>query len=144
MLAIVAAPSSAGAVTVPGCVNPAQSALNQYCEVIPGASGAKPPTSGTPTLAGSLPARTVQKIARVADRRVLLSLPAPAKRTVVRGTSNGGVAQVVRDARGSVKPASSTLPAWLFAVLAALALVLLAATLATRRRGGRGPAATSA
>jgi hypothetical protein len=77
--------SSAGAaIATLGCGGPADSALNQYCEVIPAATGGQRPHPGTPTLATSLPRSSVVRLGRAARRSSgrtstrLLTLPAPA------------------------------------------------------------------
>lgn len=45
-VALSIASASAFAVTLPGCANPAEPALNQYCENVPSASGPQPPSGG--------------------------------------------------------------------------------------------------
>lgn len=136
LMAICCTPAFAA--DVPGCVNPADSALNQYCETIPAASGGQTPHVGTPALATQLPARVVRGIARdtrgshPGTRRALLSLPASG-----------------RSARGkpiAAKASSSSLPLWLILVLAGTALALTTTALAgwLRRRRAEPPAQPSA
>ena len=100
----------ADAATVPGCTNPADSALNQYCEVIP----------------ASLPRGTLNRIARgfgpqARAARALLTLP-PAHPSV--STRETPVSRA----------SPSSLPLWLLIALAALALALLGMALAGRGR----------
>ena len=65
-----------------GCAGPSTiSALNQYCENIPSATGARPPLPGSPALAGSLSRSIVREVLRAgpqSTRRKLLRLPAGA------------------------------------------------------------------
>ncbi len=81
-IAIAGAATAAG-----GCTSNPASAINQYCETIPAATGAKPPVAGSPTLATALPRGIVRKInaphgsatvGTLQARRRLLTLPAPA------------------------------------------------------------------
>ena|SRR5437588_8029335 len=124
VLAFAVGVSPALGASVPGCINPADSALNQYCETIPGATGAKPPTARTPVLATSLPTGLRRQIAR-GTRRVLLGLPAHQPRNPVPATSNVS------------KTSTSSLPLWLFLALGAVAMALTAAAVGDRRRRRR-------
>jgi hypothetical protein len=129
---IAAGSTPALAATVPGCINPADSALNQYCEVIPAATGGQTPHIGTPSVATTLPARIVRQLAsgtgpQAKARRALLTLPA--------GLHSGKLSPAVSVA----KTGGSTLPAWLFAVLAVAAAALAGAALSGKRRRRAGP-----
>jgi hypothetical protein len=67
------------AATIPGCVNPADSALNQYCETIPSATGGQTPSVGAPAVASTLTPKLVRRIEAARGlQRALLRLPAPA------------------------------------------------------------------
>ena len=125
---IGASSTPAAARFVPGCANHADSALNQYCETLPNAKGPQVPKPGTSALATALPARLAHGIAQgrgkqARARRELLRLPA-APRTPVRVAFGGA-------------DTGSALPLWLIVALASLALALIAAAMARRRR--RGP-----
>lgn len=131
-LLVGAACASAAAARAPaGCLDPSDSALNQYCPTIPAAGGGRMPEAGIPGLARQLPPSVKRQIATSASRRALLGIPAAQHIPVARG----------RHAASPVTRASaSTLPVWLFVVLAALALMLIGAAIARRRsRGGAGP-----
>lgn len=128
---IVAAAAPAGANYVAGCANPADSALNQYCETVPAAGGPQLPKPGTPALAQTLPTTTARAIASTAGsspqtraRRALLRVPA----------AQPGVAVVAIPKASS----SSGFPLWLILLLVALALAL-GATVVARRRRRRSP-----
>jgi hypothetical protein len=118
---------------VPGCANPADSALNQYCDTVPNAKGPQVPKPGTPAVATALPARLVRGVAhgrgqQAQARRRLLGLPA-------------GPRAPIRVAFGSSDSSgiSSGLPPWLILALAALALALIATRIRHRRRRGSSP-----
>jgi hypothetical protein len=132
------APAATAASSQPGapCANPTVSAVNQYCEDIPSASGPRASGPGAPILASSLPRRAAQRLAgaaagapagRVAPREArkarahvaLLSLPAPGARVPLSGSP----------ATNDASPFS-----WLIAVLAGVALALAAAAIVRRRR----------
>lgn len=140
LLLLVGSSISAGgaaAATIPGCANPADSALNQYCETIPGSSGPHHPQAGAPAVARTLPASTLRRLEtaiaqtqnRVARhaRRKLLSLPAP---TVHHPLP-------VRQAHIST---GSPIPWWLIALLIALAVAMTGLAVARWRRRGSGEA----
>lgn len=114
---------------VPGCANPADSALNQYCDTIPAATGALTPRPGIPAVARDLRARVVHRLAQSQKRRELLLLPAP--------TYGGG-------AGSQATVASLTLPLWVILALAAATAALIGTAFAARRRragpSGRAPA----
>ncbi len=129
--------SSTLAAIAPGCANPVDSALNQYCDSIPGATGSQSPQAGTPSVASTLPRAAVNRIARVGSasggrrarvrarhRHVLLSLPAAGPRAALPTTraaiSGGGL-----------------LPPWLLLTLIGVAVAMIAATLRARY-GQRG------
>jgi hypothetical protein len=131
LIAIGASPASAA--FVPGCANPDNSALNQYCEVIPSATGAHPPKAGEPATGANLPPQIVRQIqSGPAAQRALLHMPA-AHRTLTGGAAGVQTTQVA-------KASASGLPGWLIALLAALVLVMVVAAAAQRRRGRAGPA----
>jgi hypothetical protein len=118
---------SATAATVPGCADPADSALNQYCETIPAPAGGQTPRLGLPSLAATLPARVTRQLEAGSDaRRALLTLPAPEHRRPTAPT------------RAISTATTSTLPLWLMLALIGLALGLIGVA-ATRWRRGRRP-----
>jgi hypothetical protein len=134
--------SATRAAIAPGCANPVDSALNQYCDSIPSASGPHSPTAGTPSVATTLPRAAVARIngadsrsggtrggharARKRARRALLSLPAPGPRAALS------------DTRAAIT-GGWLLPLWLTLVLIGLAVAMIAATVGTRyRQRGKG------
>ncbi|MGI8558129.1 MAG: hypothetical protein ACR2ND_07445 [Solirubrobacteraceae bacterium] len=142
--------SGALAAIAPGCANPVNSALNQYCDTIPGPTGATAPKAGSPSLATALPRRVLTRIEGAgtpaggrsgvvthtrsgiprqtrhsrkraqARRRALLSLPAPGPRTPLSNS--------LAFTEGSL------IPLWLMLVLVGLAVALTATTVAIRYR----------
>ncbi len=104
---------------------PTVSALNQYCENIPAATGGRPPLPGSPALAGSLPRSIVRQLLRAgpqSTRRKLLRLPA-------------GIPPVAPGGAGTAEPWSLSLP--LIVAVIAVALGLTAAAATRRRRRPR-------
>jgi hypothetical protein len=109
------------------CSGSGASAQNQYCEVVPTATGGHGPTSasrtptGAPPIASSLPASTVRALSspRAKARHRLLKLPGRSVTQPLRGS-------------GSVSQLSLLLP--LILVLLAVA-ALMALEVARRRRG---------
>ncbi len=95
-----AASDQAGA----SCANPSVSALNQYCENIPTATGGRTPHAGTPALGGTLPPQVTRapggtststgsagggargSSAGARARRRLLTLPAPSTHAPLKGS----------------------------------------------------------
>jgi hypothetical protein len=119
------APMAASAATVPGCTNPAESALNQYCETVPSPGGGQTPSSGLPSLATTLPARVDKQLTSgrgARSRRALLAVPAPASHRV--NLSFPAISTA----------ATSTFPIWLIIVLIAAALTLGGVAAARWRR----------
>jgi hypothetical protein len=128
--------AAAGASPVTACDNPADSALNQYCETIPGTGGGQVPGAGERSLSGVLPHSVIAKILvgtrtpaagspRHRERAAeLLSLPAPAH---YRARAAGSAAQPT---------AAATVPlsTWAIAIVAALLVALAGGTLVARRR----------
>lgn len=112
----------------PGCNNPSDSALNQYCDPVPGSTGAHAPRAGQEALAAVLPTQLVNRIRRTGGpageaRRSLLSLPAPGPR---------------RPLQSKVSAASvETLSESMVIVLVSLAVALGAAAFG-RAHAGRG------
>ncbi len=133
---VLAIPASAGAAFLPGCANPADSALNQYCDAVPTTHGAQPPRAGGPALAGVLPPTVRRELLRsggttpaaAAARRRLLTLPAPARAANTTSPLSEG------------RIDAWSLRWWMIAVLAAIALGLLALAgeRYRRSRGGSG------
>lgn len=112
--------SAASAAFLPGCANPADSALNQYCETIPTPTGGQRPQAGGSALVTTLAPQIAGKIiapagARTPARRRLLTLPA------------AGQHQSISDA-GPSSAAITTSPSALAPGLI-LALILLAVAL---------------
>lgn len=119
----------------PGCANPVNSALNQYCDSIPSSTGSQSPHAGTPSVAATLPRAALIRIdnagprsaggrARARHRHALLSLPAAGPRaplSAARADITGG----------------AMLPVWLIVTLIALALAMIAATVFARYRRQR-------
>lgn len=80
-LALGLSASAASAAFLPGCANPADSALSQYCDTIPTPAGAERPQAGGAALATTLAPRIAGQIVapagtRTRARRRLLTLPA--------------------------------------------------------------------
>jgi hypothetical protein len=64
-----------------GCGAPAGSAINQYCEALPSATGRSQPHVGSPSVANTLPPRTVHQLSDgTPAAQQLLTLPAAHKR----------------------------------------------------------------
>jgi hypothetical protein len=119
--ALAAGSAGASANQLTGCNNPADSALNQYCETIPTSTGGHRPVVGTPAVATTLPRTVVHQLlaargARRAHRR-LLTLPAAHRRLPLK-TSNA---------------ATSSLSLWIILILALVALAVAAGVIADRR-----------
>lgn len=129
-LLAAAATSPASAKFVPGCANPADSALNQYCETLPTAKGSQEARPGAPALATPLPGGVTQAIAR-------------GQGSQEQAQPQGGRAQpkpvrVPRASRVSLRiegTGTSGLPLWLILLLVAVALGLIAAAAVRWRRG---------
>jgi hypothetical protein len=129
LLLASAQPALAARHTV-GCGAPAGSAINQYCEALPTATGGKQPKIGTPSVAKTLPPRVVHELAQAGPAaQRLLTLPAAAHHR--RKPSSVNVA-------GLSGPDTS---AWslsvLMIVLLALAALGLGGVAYERRRGRR-------
>ena len=127
--AVVALAWSAPAATASGAAScagpPTTSALGQYCETIPSATGGRAPLPGSPALAPSLSRGIVHRILRSGPQstvRKLLRLPAGSARTAPGGT-------------GTADAVALSLP--LIVALAAVALALAATAAARRRRRPR-------
>lgn len=108
----------------PGCNNPADSALNQYCDAIPAGTGVQTPKAGEPALALRLPRRLLSRIQH-SGRRALLSLPAP------------GAAHSLRASRTTQEASVSALSWPMIAVLIVLAAILAGGAFAVRWRRRR-------
>lgn len=110
------------------CVGSA-SAINQYCEDIPGPGGSQPLGPGSPMLGSSLPPRTAARIARVISRRWLLVLPAATIKPGGRAESAlrpGGSSSIRRSSTAAPSVSSIALPGILVMLGVAAALGLLA------------------
>lgn len=118
----------------PGCNNPADSALNQYCDAIPAVTGQQIPHPGQPALRLRLAPALVRRIehhAGLAGYRsaALLTLPAPGPRRRLRTSP--------------VAASIASLSAPMIIVLGVLGAVLAGGALLARggrRRGRRRPA----
>ncbi len=127
VLGIVLLPggSARKAAAGPSCNNPADSALNQYCDSVPGSTGAHTPRAGQQAVAAVLSPSLVRRIRlqHGLAGHALLTLPAPGRRhhlgPAVQSASVGG------------------LSAPMIIVLAALGVALGAMTVATRAWPGR-------
>jgi hypothetical protein len=113
---------------VTSCDNPADSALNQYCQTIPAAGGGQRPEVGTRAVAPALPPAIVHELSGPAasakarrTRRALLRLPAPVRRESVT-------------AGHPTLASTQSLSTWVIVIAALMALALLGGTLAERRR----------
>jgi LPXTG-motif cell wall-anchored protein len=115
---------SAGA----GCsASSSASALDQYCEDLPTSRGPSTPDAHTHALAAQLPRSVVHEITAHHDRR-LLTLPAAGRHVRLKRTSELPAA------------GGSSLPWWLFLILAAILAALVWAAIAKRRRDSASPA----
>lgn len=123
--------ATAARVVVPGCSNPADSALNEYCETIPAARGGQTPNLGLPSVAATLPSRVAKQLeATKSARHALATLPAPAHRPRAQSSRPVAVSTAT----------TSALPLWLILAMLALALALVGVAGARWRRGRRrGP-----
>jgi hypothetical protein len=146
------ASASALSATLPGCTNPAEPALNQYCDSVPSATGPQTPGPGGPVLStpGRQPGASVgqgaagtsrvgagstatvsgasigsnqRKTAGQAGER-LRALPAPATHHVVL---NSGAPSVGGGA------SFASVSTWMIAILGAVAAALAATALVRRR-----------
>jgi hypothetical protein len=130
--------STSAAATAPGCINPGDSALNQYCETIPAPAGGQTPRLGLPALAATLPTPVAKQLASAKGaRRALATLPAP---------QHPRRAPSSRPAVAVSTATTSTLPLWLILALVAVALTSIGAAAARwrRRRSGDPPGGTLA
>lgn len=121
--------SPAHALSPAGCINPADSALNEYCDVIPASTGGQTPQVGTPALAKNLPAGIARRAERRSQFRPLLTLPAREHQSSRRAAERPELAGEISG--------PSAFPGWLVAVLAAGALLLTGGTAARRRKTSR-------
>jgi hypothetical protein len=122
-----AAASVGGACTGPQTV----SALNQYCENLPGAAGGQTPGPGTPALSSSLPPRLIRSIAKrggAPTASKLLRLPARGPRPTHALGSRPSVAVPA----GHASAGSLVLPFLL--ILLAIGAAIVGAARARRRR----------
>ena len=134
-LLFIGPPVSSAARPNQGCTGGQISAVDQYCETIPAATGGHATHAGSPTLASTLGPGLVRRIGG-GPFRGLLSLPAAGR----NGQGNGRVTSPGRGvARDTSQASVSSLPVPLIAILAALA-ILLAGLAALRRRRGNRPA----
>jgi hypothetical protein len=104
------------------------SALNQYCEDIPGARGGSTPAPGQPSVATSLPPRAVAQLTKSparSKRAELLGLPAAADRVAIRTDLPA--------------PSVAASAPWLFIAILGAILVLAIGLLAARRRRPAAP-----
>jgi hypothetical protein len=131
LLGIVLLPGSPARKSTPGpgCNNPSDSALNQYCDPVPASTGAHAPHVGQEALAAVLPAQLVNRIRRMRGgaRRSLLSLPAPGPRHALRGETRAA----------SVASLSTSMIVVLVALTVALAGLALVRARTARQRHAR-------
>lgn len=156
LAALLTAVTPAAASSQPGaaCSDPTVSAVNQYCELIPSATGGHAPGPGTPALAGHLssPVKSELRDRRGGQSASSASGRAPASRSATR---RQGPARKLPGARArralltlpapspralfgaAAGPRSSTwsLFSGLIGVLAAATLVAAVLALVRRRRG---------
>jgi hypothetical protein len=141
LLAFTAAPAQA-AQGVKACIGPSSaSALNQYCENIPTATGGSTPgapgTSGLGTMLPAQVSRRIQATSAGDPRRKLLAIPTSGQPHLRAGNGRNSAAKVSTNLSGvKTDPVSIGLGLILVLVLSALALVTLA--FERRRRSGTG------
>jgi hypothetical protein len=114
VLTFAASPASAKP-TAGGCTSTPVSAIDQYCEILPSATGGNAPGPGSPAVA--LPPKVAGEIAASgtrSPRRRLLTVPAASRHVAIVG------------------PASASSP-WLLLLLIVLAILLALAAIATAR-----------
>jgi hypothetical protein len=109
----------------PGCNNPADSALNQYCDAVPAVTGLQTPEPGQPALRLRLSPALVSRIEHHAGlagnpSAALLTLPAPGPSHHLR--------------TGPVRADVGSLSAPMLTVLGILGAVLIGGALAARGR----------
>ncbi len=118
------------------CVGPPSvSAINQYCETIPGATGAHTSGPGTPAVSTTLPRRVVQRLTASGHAR-LVALPAAAGGPASH-MRRAASARTTRQPNGLAGTASTDpLSPFILLVVALIALTfgLVAAALLRRRR----------
>lgn len=113
-----------------GCANVPASAIDQYCEMTPTATGGSVPSAGGRSLIATLPAAQGRKLLRTPAGRRLADLPA------ARRISSKPLATASTGRTADVSTLSLSQP--LIAVLAAVALGLIAlATVERWRRRSR-------
>jgi len=118
------------------CGGQPASAIDQYCEVIPGAGGGHGTGPGTRELASSLPTRTALRLLISHRYRSLLTIPAPARIHGARVTSP----KTLQQAPGGGSAVDTSSVWWpMFLILAAIALGLVGVEIARRRRRGSLP-----
>jgi hypothetical protein len=132
-LALVWCVSAAQAATS-GCTGGKVSAIDEYCETIPAASGGQSPGPGSPTLGTSLPHSTAVKLARSGKLRSLLGLPAaPGNGRISHGRPSrtgrpGSEASTgLRTKIAAVSAQSLSVDLVLVLILIALAMIAIAA-----------------
>jgi hypothetical protein len=113
LLALGAAPALASR-NSSGCASVPVSAIDQYCELLPAATGGNAPTPGSPAVGTELPARIVRHIDARPARRRLLTIPIPSRHVAIVG------------------PASTNSP-WLLLLLVLLAILLILGAMAAAR-----------
>jgi hypothetical protein len=129
--------AASGALPGVNCSANVPSALNQYCEDIPSAIGARQAAPGSTALAATLPQRSLRT----------LSGPTPTRRNAAgRGRRSNLLALPAATRRELIPPIGAELHpnGWelfsaLIAVIAALALAAAAAALLRRRRRAASP-----
>jgi hypothetical protein len=131
VLAFTAVPARAAQSAGTCAGPPTVSALNQYCENVPGAAGGHTPGPGTPALATTLPPRVVRQLASTSPAHAantrLLALPAP--------TAHRRSLPVLAAVR------TNALSPFLVLILVLVALTLVLVGIATTRRHRRSIAA---
>jgi hypothetical protein len=91
------------------------SAIDQYCELLPAATGGNAPTPGSAGVGTALPARIVRHIDARPARRRLLTIPVASRHVTIAG------------------PASSTSSSWPTLLLVLLAILLILGAVAAAR-----------
>lgn len=131
-LVVGAVPAHAG-VLGGACVGPPSvSAVNQYCENVPAATGGKPAAPGSPAVAATLTPRIARQIASTPHQspaRKLLTLPAAGPTHPLQGSVQAG--------------SGSGVPLLLILVLIAIAVALIGTAIQRRRQRLRSSQALS-
>lgn len=113
-----------------GCTGGAASAIDQYCETIPRATGSQPPRVGAPILASTLGRRAVRALSHPSSpRNLLLTIPASVRHPASVAPHARG-AHPIRDARAGTTASGLSGPVSVLSLSLTLILILVAIALA--------------